>query len=75
MNSRRDMGDAWGDSSAGSGCNTVRNDLYRETTGNFGTVGGVSTNIQSVCRGERLRGVETIGGLGGSNNLHRSNFR
>ena len=41
----RYMGDAWGRSSAGSGGNTVGNDIYRETSGNRGTVGGFTTNI------------------------------
>ena len=50
VDSRRDMGDNQGRSSAGSVMNVVRNDLYRETTGNRGIVGGVATNIRSVCR-------------------------
>ena len=41
----RDIGDARGGSSAGSGRNTVGNYLYRETTVNRGTVGGVTTYI------------------------------
>ena len=49
------MGDARGESSAGSGRNTVSDDLCRETEGNRGAVGGVKTNIKSVCRGEELQ--------------------
>ena len=61
---RREVGDAQGVSSAGSGRNAVGNDLYRETTGNRGTVGGVTTNIRSMCRVEGLRGGWTQeGGL------------
>ena len=51
---RRDIRDARGGISAGSGGNTVGDDLYRETVGNRGSFGGVTTNIRSVCRGERL---------------------
>ena len=54
--SRRDIGDALGRSSAGSGRNTAVNELYMETTSNRDTVGGVATNIQSVCRGEGIQG-------------------
>ena len=37
---------------------------YRDMAGNHGTVGGVTTNIRSVCRGEGLRGGWTQeGGL------------
>ena len=43
-----------GGSSAGSGGKSVKYDLYRETAGNCGTVGGVTTGIQIVCRGEGL---------------------
>ena len=53
---RRDVGDARGGSSAGSGGNAADDDLYRETAGNRGTVGDVTTNILSVYRGEGLRG-------------------
>ena len=42
---RRAVGDAQGGSSTGSGRNAVINDLYRDTAGNRGTVGGVTTNI------------------------------
>ena len=42
--SRRDMGDARGGSSAESVSNAVGNDIYRETTGKRGTVSGVKTN-------------------------------
>ena len=52
MGSRRYMGDARGGSSAGSGGNTVRNDLYRETIGNRGKVGVVATDIR-MCTGEK----------------------
>ena len=45
VNSRRDMGDAQGRSSAGSGVKAVGNDLYRETTRNCGAVGCVVTNV------------------------------
>ena len=54
--SRRDVGDAWVGSSAGSGSDAVRDVLYREITGNHGTVGGVTTDNRSVYRGEGLRG-------------------
>ena len=54
--SRRYMGDIRGGIGAGSGGNTVVNDLYRETKGNRGTVGGVGTDIRSGCRVESLRG-------------------
>ena len=43
--SRQDMGDARGVSSAGSGGNSVSNDLHRETTGNSGTVRGAEANF------------------------------
>ena len=69
--SRQDMGDTRDNSSAGSGWDTVGNDLYTEMTGNRGKVGDVATDIRSVCRGERLRGECTQGGgLGGANRLH-----
>ena len=64
MDIRRYMGYAWGRSSAGSGGNTFSNDLYRDMAGNCGTVGGVTTDIRSVCRVEGLRGGWTQeGGL------------
>ena len=53
---RRDVGDARGRSSVGRGRNAVGDDLYRETAGNRGTVGGVMTNIRSVYRVEGIRG-------------------
>ena len=53
---RRDVGDARGGDSEGSGGDAVGDDLYRKTAGNHGTVGGVTTNIKSVCRGEGLKG-------------------
>ena len=42
---RVDVGDAKGGISARSGGNAVSNDLYRETTGNRVTVGGITTYI------------------------------
>ena len=56
MDSRRDMGDARGRSSEESGGNTVGNDLYRETTGNYGTVGGVATKTSEDAREEGYKG-------------------
>ena len=53
---RRDIGDARGISSAGSGSNTVRDYLHRETSGNRTTVGSVAVDIRSVHRREGLRG-------------------
>ena len=53
---RRRVGDARGGSSVGSVRNAVGDDLCRETAGNLGTVGGVTTDIQSVCRGKGIRG-------------------
>ena len=47
---RRDIGDARGISSAGSGSNTVRDYLHRETSGNRTTVGSVAVDIRSVHR-------------------------
>ena len=43
--SRQYMGDARGGSIAVIGVNAFGNDLHRETTGNRGTVGGVSINL------------------------------
>ena len=43
--SRQDMGDTIGGSSAKTGGNAVGNDLHSETTGKHGTVGSVATNI------------------------------
>ena len=61
---RQDVGDAWGRISAESGRNAVGNDLYRETAGNCGTMGGVTTNIRSVYKGEGMRvGWKKEGGL------------
>ena len=58
------MVDARGISSAVSGGNVVVDDLYRETGVNHGTVGGVATDIQSVRKGEGIRGGWTQeGGL------------
>ena len=53
---RQNVGYARGGSSAGSGGNVFGDVLYREMSGNRDTVGGVMTNIQSVCRGEGLQG-------------------
>ena len=50
------MGCAQGGSSAGSGGNAVRYDLYRETTGNWGAVGSVATNICSMRKRDSLQG-------------------
>ena len=58
------MGDVCGRSSVGSIRNAVGNDLYRETSGNHGTMGGVTTYILKLCRGEELWGGWTQeGGL------------
>ena len=40
----RDMGDARGGNSAGSGRNAVKDDLHRETAGKRSTVGRIVTN-------------------------------
>ena len=40
-----DVGDVWGRISARSVRNAVGNELYMDTAGNCGTVGGVMTNI------------------------------
>ena len=53
------MGDARGESSAGRGGNAVGDDLYREMAGNCGTVGGITTDVQSVSRGKRIQGGQT----------------
>ena len=53
---RRYVGEAQDPSSAGRGRNSVNNDLYKETSGNHGTVGGVTNTTQSAGRGEGLRG-------------------
>ena len=45
VNRRWDVGDARGGSSVRSGRNAVKNDIYRETEGNRGTVGSVTTDI------------------------------
>ena len=42
---RWDVGVAGGRSSVGSSWNIVGDDIYGETAGNCGTVGGVTTNI------------------------------
>ena len=46
------MGDDRGRRSAVGSGNAVGDELYRETAGNRGTVGGVTTTIISVCKGE-----------------------
>ena len=48
------MRDYRGGSIIRSGRDEFENELYRETEGNRGTVGGVATDIRSVCRGEEL---------------------
>ena len=52
--SRRGVGDARVRSSAGSGGNEVGDDIYMETVGNCGTVGGGTADIRSVFRGEGI---------------------
>ena len=42
---RRDVGDAWGGRSAVGSSNAVGDDLYRETAGNRGTLGGTMPTI------------------------------
>ena len=49
------MVDVRGRSSARGGGNTVGDDLHREKTGNRGTVGGITTDIRSVCRSENIQ--------------------
>ena len=51
----RSVGDARGGSNAGSSRKEVRNDPNKDTAGNRGTVGGVTTNIPSMFKGERLQ--------------------
>ena len=48
------MGDARGGRSAGGSVNAVRDDIYREMECNRGIVNGVTSTIQSVCKGERM---------------------
>ena len=58
------MVDAWGRISTGRSKNAVRDNLYRETEGNRDIVGGVTTTIQSVCKGEGIqRGWTQEGGF------------
>ena len=52
--SRQDTRDARGGSSVGGGGNAVDDVLYMEKAGKRGTVGGVTTDIISVCREEGL---------------------
>ena len=52
---RREVGDTRCRSIVGSGRNAVGDNLYMDTAGNRGTVGGVTTDIQSVCREEGLQ--------------------
>ena len=49
---RQGVGDDRGRRSAVGSGNAVGDELYRETAGNRGTVGGVTTTIISVCKGE-----------------------
>ena len=61
---RRDVGYARGGSIVGIRGNAVGDDLYRETAGMRGKLGGVATTIQSVCKVEGLRrGWTHEGGL------------
>ena len=61
---RRDVGNTREGRSAGGSGNSVRNDLYRDTAGNRGTMGGITPTIWSVCNGEGVRrGWEQGGGL------------
>ena len=58
------MGEAWGERRAGGSGNAVREDLHRETAGNRGSVGGATSSIQGVCKGNRVRmGKDQEGGL------------
>ena len=72
---RRDMGDSRGGSSVGSSGNKVGDDLYKDMAGKSGTMGGVTTNIRRVCRGEGIQGVVDAGRmLGGTKGQHKNNF-
>ena len=72
--SRQYMGDARGGSSTVSGGGKFGNDLYRETTGNRGTVGGFANQYSKCVQGRRnMRGVEAGGRLGGSKRQQRRN--
>ena len=51
----QDMGDSRVRKSAGGSGNSVGDDLYREMTGNRDTVGGVTTNTRTVCKGKGLQ--------------------
>ena len=47
---RQELGDARGGRSVGGSGDSVGDDLYMETAGNRGTVGGATPNIWSVCK-------------------------
>ena len=48
------MGDVKGKNSAGSGRNSVDDDLHIYTTGDIGTVGGAAADFLGVCRREGM---------------------
>ena len=48
------MGDSQDISSAGSGGDSVGNELCRETTGDGGTVGGAAADFRGVSKGEGI---------------------
>ena len=52
---RKDVVHTRGGRIAGDSRDAVSNDLYRETAGNRGTVGGITPTIWSVCNGEGVR--------------------
>ena len=60
------MGYAQGGRSAEGSRNTVGDDLYRETSGNHGTVGSVTPNIRSVQGRRATKGLDSVGRLGGA---------
>ena len=61
---RLNVGDAQGKSSAGNSENAISDDLNKETAGNCGTMGGVTSTIRSVCNVEGIkRGWTQEGGL------------
>ena len=55
MKGRREMVYTQGESSAGSGRNSVGDDLHREKTGDGGTVGGAAAYFLGVLSREGLR--------------------
>ena len=70
-----DVRDARGGRSTGSSGNSVENDLYKETSGNRGTVGGVMATIQSVHKlRKHMKEVDAGGRLGGTNKRLINNF-